>query len=123
MLRTRPKAPLTPTGYNFRAHDDNKNNWFRGFYTPDVQKATGPNSKIGAGTGNKISNKTVHFFADPELDEKYFISYDDFNADANTLLNKAGTFTFTFDSQPSSGTAFPKFEKGFTCPINIVVQE
>lgn len=117
------EGTTTPTGYNFRAHDDNKNNWFRGFYTPDVQKATGPNSKIGAGTGNKISNKTVHFFADPELDEKYFISYDDFNADANTLLNKAGTFTFTFDSQPSSGTAFPKFEKGFTCPINIVVQE
>ena len=43
--------------------------------------------------------------------------------DAGTLLNKAGTFTFIFDSLPNSGTATPKFENGFTCPINVIVQE
>ncbi|WP_455613072.1 hypothetical protein [Bacteroides congonensis] len=119
----KPEGATTPTGYNFKAHDDNKINWFRGFYTPDVVKIAGAGSKLGAGTANKITNQTVHFFEDPELNEKYFISYADFNADANTLLNKAGTFTFTFESLPNSGTASPKFEKGFTCPVNIIVQE
>lgn len=119
----KPEGATTPTGYNFKAHDDNKNNWFRGFYTPDVVKVAGDKSKIGAGTANKKSNEIVHFFEDSKLNEKYFISYVDFNADAGTLLNKAGTFTFIFESLPNSGTAYPKFEKGFTCPINVIVQE
>ena len=117
------EGATAPIGYNFKAHDDGKNNWFRGFYTPDVVKVAGDKSKIGAGTANKKSNETVHFFDDPKLNEKYFISYVDFNADASTLLNKAGTFTFIFDSLPNSGTATPKFENGFTCPINVIVQE
>ena len=117
------EGATAPIGYNFKAHDDGKNNWFRGFYTPDVVKVAGNKSKIGAGTANKKSNETVHFFDDPKLNEKYFISYVDFNADASTLLNKAGTFTFIFDSLPNSGTATPKFENGFTCPINVIVQE
>ena len=117
------EGATVPTGYNFKAHDDNKNNWFRGFYTPDVVKVAGDKSKIGAGTANKKSNEIVHFFEDSKLNEKYFISYVDFNADAGTLLNKAGTFTFIFESLPNSGTAYPKFENGFTCPINVIVQE
>lgn len=117
------EGATAPIGYNFKAHDDGKNDWFRGFYTPDVVKVAGNKSKIGAGTANKKSNETVHFFEDPKLNEKYFISYVDFNADASTLLNKAGTFTFIFDSLPNSGTATPKFENGFTCPINVIVQE
>ena len=117
------EGATAPIGYNFKAHDDGKNDWFRGFYTPDVVKVAGNKSKIGAGTANKKSNETVHFFEDPKLNEKYFISYVDFNADASTLLNKAGTFTFIFDSLPNSGTATPKFENGFTCHINVIVQE
>lgn len=118
----KPKGDTTPIGYNFKARDESKNNWNKGFYTPDVVSIAGAGSKIGAGTANQLTNKTIHFFDDPELNEKYFISYVDFNADVNTVLNKAGTFTFTFESPANSGTASPKIEKGFTCPVTITAQ-
>lgn len=119
------KAPgaTVPPGWNFKAHDDTKTNWYRGFYTPDVVAVAGANSKVGAGTANQISSKATHFFDDEELESKYFVTYVDFNADANMILNKAGTFTFMFDSAPNSGTASPKFENGFSCPVTFYVTE
>lgn len=111
-----------PVGYNFKAHPDGSG-WFRGFYTPDIETLCGKGSKVGAGVANQLTNKVVHFFEDPAIDDKYFISYVDFNADANTTLFKCGTFTFIFDSPANSGTAYPKIEKGFTCPVTITVKD
>ena len=107
-----------PNGYNFKAHPDGSG-WLKGFYTPDIEAIAGTGSRVGAGTANQLTNKAVHYFEDDALNEKYFISYVDFNTDVNTVLQKSGTFTFTFDSPANSGTAFPRFEKGFTCPVTI----
>lgn len=119
----KPEGATNLVGYNFLAHPDKKGEWQRGFYIPDLEAIAGKGSLVGAGTANQLTNKAVHYFNDPELDAKYFISYVDYNADVNTILQKSGTFTFTFDSPANSGTAYPKIETGFTCPVTITAQD
>lgn len=113
----------SPVGYNFKARGNDNNGWFRGFYLPDIWPVAGNGSKFGGGTANKVSNKTVHFFDDSELNDKFFISFDEFNLDTNTQFNKAGTFTFIFSSEANSGQSNPKFEKGFNVPCTVFVEE
>lgn len=116
----KPEGSTEPVGYSYKARDD-KNDWFRGFNQPDVCKYAGAGSKFGAGTASKKTNEVVHVFKDPELNDKYFISYADFFADANVLLKNDGTFTFIFESPANSGNTNPKIEKGFMCPITVTV--
>lgn len=117
------EGETSPVGYNFKANLNSKQNWNKGFYTPDVESIAGTGSKIGAGTANKVTNSVVHFFEDDSLNDKYFVSFVDFNADASTIMNKSGTFTFTFNSPANSGTANPRFENGFECPVTIYVED
>lgn len=116
----------SPVGWNFRACDSGKGetDYKRGFYTPDVVSVAGAGSAFGGGTATKKTNEKEHFFDDNELNNKYFISFVDFNADNNSILNKAGTFTFIFES-PANDTqvSAPKFKDGFKCPVTVTVEE
>lgn len=118
------EGETSPVGYNFKANDDNKPNsgWERGFYLPNVENIAGKGSVVKAGSNNKKTNDKVHFFADEELNKKYFISFVDFTGDQNIVLQTAGTFTFMFDSPANSGTSNPKFANGFKCPVTITAE-
>lgn len=117
----KPEGATEPIAYNFRANQ--QTGYLCGFKNADVESIAGTNSRIGAGSANQKTNKAIHYFEDPELNEKYFVSYVDFNADQNTVLMNTGTYTFTFESLPNSGTADPRIPEGFTCPVTIKVTD
>lgn len=113
----KPEGATTPIGYNFKACQ--QTGYLNGFKNSEVESIAGANSRVGAGSANQSTSKAIHYFEDPTLNDKYFVSYVDFNAAPNTVLMNSGTYTFTFESLPNSGTANPKIPEGFTCPVTI----
>ncbi len=77
-------------GYKFKLKAET--GYSSGYLKSEVERIGGTGAFLGGGTAQKITNESVHFFGDADLNDSYFLSYVDYNINQNTIFPTAGTY-------------------------------